>query len=64
MNLFSVFDKANALGLDHIDEIVANTVFDLYDLKKYYTLHLSYQLDERKRTGMNKFLQMLGYRDF
>jgi len=51
------FNEANAIGLDHIDEIVAGEKFDLYDLKKYYTLHLSYKLDERKRQGMELFLQ-------
>jgi chorismate dehydratase len=51
------FNKANALGLAHIDEIVAAQPFDLFDLKKYYTLHLSYKLDERKRRGMDLFLQ-------
>jgi chorismate dehydratase len=50
------FDKANGLGLKHIDEIVAATSFDLYDLKKYYTLHLSYRLDHRKRQGMDMFM--------
>ncbi|MEO8405116.1 MAG: MqnA/MqnD/SBP family protein, partial [Chitinophagaceae bacterium] len=53
------FDKANALGLDRIDEIVAKNPFEIYDLKKYYTLHLSYQLDERKRKGLNLFLQYI-----
>lgn len=50
------FDKANAMGLGHIDEIVAANPYDIYDLKKYYNLHLSYVLDERKRRGMEKFL--------
>ena len=54
-----VFDQANALGLEHIDEIVKANPFDLYDLKKYYTLHLSYHLDESKRKGMNLFLEYL-----
>jgi chorismate dehydratase len=62
-NFIRAFDKANSLGLQHIDEIVANTVFDLYDLKKYYTLHLSYQLDERKKRGMSKFLQLIDQKD-
>jgi chorismate dehydratase len=57
------FDKANSLGLDHIDEIVADNVFDLYDLKKYYTLHLSYQLDDRKKHGMAKFLRLIDHKD-
>jgi chorismate dehydratase len=55
-----IFDQANSIGLEHIDEIVANTVFDLYDLKKYYTLHLSYRLDDRKREGMDRFLSAIG----
>jgi chorismate dehydratase len=54
-----LFNEANALGLQHIDEIVAGEVFDLYDLKKYYTLHLSYLLDDRKRKGMEQFLQVI-----
>ena len=53
------FNEANAVGLTHIDEIVAAQNFDLFDLKKYYTLHLSYVLDERKRKGMELFLQYL-----
>jgi chorismate dehydratase len=55
----AAFDKANALGLQHIDEIVAETPFLLYDLRKYYTLHLSYQLDDRKRKGMELFLRYI-----
>jgi chorismate dehydratase len=53
------FDEANAMGLQHIDEIVAGERFDLYDLKKYYNLHLSYHLDERKRKGLELFLQFI-----
>lgn len=55
-DFIAMFDEANALGLQHIDEIVAQENFDLYDLSKYYKLHLSYILDERKRMGMEKFL--------
>ena len=53
------FNEANAIGLSHIDEIVSAQNFDLFDLKKYYTLHLSYVLDERKRKGMELFLQVI-----
>ncbi|MDZ4795732.1 MAG: menaquinone biosynthesis protein [Bacteroidota bacterium] len=49
------FNEANAMGLSHIDEIVAANPFDLYDLKKYYTLHLSYVLDEKKKRSMAYF---------
>jgi chorismate dehydratase len=54
-----LFDEANALGLQHIEEIVAGVPFELYDLKKYYTLHLSYELDEAKQKGMKKFLELI-----
>lgn len=55
----SLFDQANEMGLHHIDEIVAENPFPVYDLKKYYTLHLSYHLDERKRQGMSRFLDAI-----
>ena len=54
-----IFNKANAVGLNHIDEIVMSQHFDLYDLKKYYTLHLNYLLDERKKSAMDYFLQVI-----
>lgn len=54
-----LFVEANALGLQHIDEMVNELSFGLYDLKKYYTLHLSYRLDERKRKALELFLDMI-----
>ncbi len=53
------FNRANALGLAHIDEIVAANPFAHYDLKKYYTFHISYRLDEAKRKGLELFLSYL-----
>jgi chorismate dehydratase len=58
-SFIEAFDKANAMGLTYIDEIVKKADFQLYDLKKYYTLHLSYYLDERKRKGMELFLSYI-----
>lgn len=57
-DFIKAFNEANALGLQHIDEIVAANPFELYDLKKYYSLHLSYRLDDNKRRGMEKFLEI------
>ncbi len=54
-----MFNNANAAGLTHIDEIVNSQHFDLYDLKKYYTLHMNYLLDERKKKAMEYFLQVI-----
>jgi chorismate dehydratase len=53
------FNEANSKGLMHIDEIVSSHHFDLYDLKKYYTLHLNYRLDDRKKKAMEYFLQVI-----
>lgn len=58
-DFINVFNQANALGLQHIDEIVKENPFDLYDLSKYYNLHLSYRLDAQKRKGMETFLKYI-----
>lgn len=58
-DFIKVFDDANALGLSFIDEIVAETENPLYELKKYYKLHLSYHLDDQKRKGMTRFLELI-----
>ena len=55
-----VFDEANEEGIGHIDEIVADLHYDTYDLQKYYKVHLSYNLDARKREGLKRFLAVLG----
>ncbi|MBL7743833.1 MAG: menaquinone biosynthesis protein [Chitinophagaceae bacterium] len=62
-NFIKIFNEANELGLHHIDEIVAESPSAIYDLKKYYTLHLSYRLDERKKQGMERFLQVISQKD-
>jgi chorismate dehydratase len=53
------FDQANAYGLDHLDEVIARIPEGIYDLRKYYSQDLSYQLDEAKREGLAKFLKIL-----
>lgn len=53
------FNKANAIGLDHIPEIVAAHPYPLYDLQKYYTLHMNYRFTESKRKAMGHFLQVI-----
>jgi chorismate dehydratase len=59
-DFIEMFNKANAIGLTHIDEIVSSHPFDLYDLKKYYTLHMNYLLDDGKKRSMEYFLQVIG----
>ena len=58
------FNEANAVGLNHLDEIAEAQHFNLFDLKKYYSLHMSYKLDDRKNKGMELFLQYISLYPF
>ena len=53
------FDEANRQGLLHIDDVVAENAYPVFDLHAYFTRHLDYRLDEDKRRGMAKFLEYL-----
>lgn len=53
------FNRANGYGIKHIGEVVAENPYDVYDLKKYYTENISYQLDDAKRKGLDLFLTKL-----
>lgn len=55
----SEFNTANSMGMQHIDELADTLDYKLYELKKYYQLHLSYRLDEPKQKGMKLFLQVI-----
>jgi len=53
------FNLANAEGLKHIKEVIAENYFELYDLNEYYTRNISYDLTEAKRRGLELFLSYL-----
>lgn len=53
------FNAANADGLKHIDEVVAQNPFPYYDLHTYYTENIHYLLDADKKKGLELFLQMI-----
>lgn len=53
------FDEANALGLEHINEVIKENPFTHFDLRQYYTSCIQYKLDERKRKGLELFLEKL-----
>ncbi|MGZ3956873.1 MAG: menaquinone biosynthetic enzyme MqnA/MqnD family protein, partial [Flavisolibacter sp.] len=53
------FDEANALGLQHLDQVIAENPFPLFDLKNYYTQNIKYHLDVQKRKGLEMFLTQL-----
>jgi len=54
-----MFNEANAEGLQHIDEVVAANPFPYYNLKTYYTENIKYYLDDEKKKGMNRFLELI-----
>ena len=53
------FNKANAVGFANLDAVIAENVFDAYDLRTYYTTNISFQLTQEKCKGMEKFLALL-----
>lgn len=58
-NFINLFNEANKIGLQNIDAVAAENVSPYYDLKKYYTENISYELTDQKREGLNKFLSLL-----
>ncbi|MEI6947695.1 menaquinone biosynthesis protein [Paraflavisolibacter sp. H34] len=55
----AAFNEANAIGFQHLDAIIAEHPFPVYDLKKYYTECISYHLSPEKRQGLKLFLEKL-----
>ena len=53
------FINVTEFSLQHIDEIVRINPFKSFDLKKYYTQYLSYNLSDEKREGLKQFLNRL-----
>ncbi|MFA6056880.1 MAG: menaquinone biosynthesis protein [Taibaiella sp.] len=53
------FNEANASGLEHIDQVVADNPFPAYDLNIYYRQNINYILDEDKKKGLALFLEYL-----
>lgn len=53
------FNEANRIGLQHIDKVVTENPYPYYDLKKYFTEDISYELTDEKRQGLARFLHLL-----
>ncbi len=55
------FDAANGYGLDHLEEVIELIPAheQVYDLHKYYTQNISYELTPEKRAGLERFLEAL-----
>jgi chorismate dehydratase len=52
------FNAASSKGLGLLNEIAAASPCADYDLKKYYTENISYNLDEPKKRALKKFHQL------
>jgi chorismate dehydratase len=53
------FDNYNSLGLQHIEDIVAQNHYTTYDLKKYFTVNIDYNIDMEKRKAIDLFLSKI-----
>lgn len=53
------FNEANALGLQHLDEVIEENPYPVYDLHTYYKENIRYVLDEEKKKGLELFLEYL-----
>lgn len=53
------FDEANRWGVQHIEEVIKKNPSTIFDLKKYYSTHISYILDSKKKEGLNLFLEKI-----
>ena len=58
-NFISEFNKANAFGLNRIEEVVQANPYGIFDLRHYYKDCISFNLDENKKKGLELFLKMI-----
>ncbi len=53
------FDQANEFGIQNISRVIEEMTGREFDLNKYFTSYLSYELDNKKQKGLNLFLELL-----
>lgn len=53
------FNTANASGFSNLSTVVMEQHYPHYDLEEYYTRNISYELNEEKRAGIQRFLAYL-----
>lgn len=58
-DFIDAFNRANAYGVNHLDEVLKTVQFDSYDMHHYYSTNLNYDLNEAKRKGLALFLEKL-----
>lgn len=55
-DFMQAFAAATGFGVNDLEAVLAQTSYDGYDLHKYYTKNISYQLDAAKMQGLQLFL--------
>jgi chorismate dehydratase len=58
-NWINHFNEVNKVGLGLLDAIAEQQKYPAFDLKKYYQHHIGYQLNDEKKKGMERFLEMM-----
>ena len=53
------FNEGNAYGLNRLDEVIKKIHFPEYDLHRYYSTDIQYELDAKKAEGMRLFLEKI-----
>ncbi len=53
------FNRATGEGFNHLPEIIAASPYEHYDLEEYYKRNISFDLDEKKRKGLEEFLRRM-----
>jgi chorismate dehydratase len=61
LEFMEAFDAANGYGLANLEQVIALIPVSeqVYDLHKYYTENISYELTPEKRAGLENFLETL-----
>lgn len=53
------FNEATSFGLHHMDKVLKENPYNLFDLSAYFNKYISYKLDDTKRKGLQLFLQKI-----
>jgi chorismate dehydratase len=53
------FNIANTMGLNQIDNVVKENPYKFFDLKKYYTEFIKFELTKENRNGLTEFIKKI-----
>ncbi|HEV2830776.1 MAG TPA: menaquinone biosynthesis protein [Hanamia sp.] len=57
-NFVHSFNEANVFGLRNLEDVIDDYKGVPFDLKKYYTQHIKFELDDNKRRALELFLKL------